>query len=265
MSRKSPSPPPPEEFVPQRLQKILARAGIASRRKAEQLIEQGRVSVNGEVAKLGQKAIAEQDTICVDNLPIESKQSLRYIKLNKPRGYITAVQDDRGRPVVLDLLPDIDERIYPVGRLDYDSEGVLLLTNDGDLAHKMMHPTYQIPRTYHVKVRDNPKPETLRKLQHGVTLDDGLAQALHVERLRPTPGGHTWIEIVLTEGRNREVRRMCEAIGHPVLRLKRVKYANLHVDDLHPGESRPLTPNELLELRSMLSPHAPKKPRRTRR
>jgi len=236
----------------ERLQKILAQAGIASRRKAEEMIKNGRVILNGKKAKLGDKANPNFDKIQIDGQLLQHAEEIRYIRLNKPRGYITALSDDRGRPVVSDLINSISERIYPVGRLDYDSEGVLLLTNDGTLAHQLTHPSYKVPRTYEVKVKGNPKSELLRQLELGIKLDDGIAQALHVERIRPTPGGHSWIEIVLTEGRNREVKRMFDAIRHPVLRLKRTKYANLHVDDLKPGEFRNLSVNELKALRSYI-------------
>ncbi len=241
-----------KQLPAERLQKILAKAGIASRRKAEELIKDGRVTVNGRIAKLGQKANPMTDNIEVDGQLIQHSEELRYIRLYKPRGYITALSDDRGRPVVIDLITGVNERIYPVGRLDFDSEGVLLLTNDGKLAYQLTHPSYQVPRTYEVKVKGNPKQELLRQLTLGIELDDGIARALHVERIRPTIGGHSWIEIVLTEGRNREVKRMFEAIHHPVLRLKRTKYANLGIDDLKPGEFRPLSPNELRDLRSYI-------------
>ncbi|MBK06544.1 MAG: pseudouridine synthase [Deltaproteobacteria bacterium] len=236
----------------QRLQKLISQAGIASRRKAEEMIKQNRVKVNGKTATIGQKADPKRDKISIDGQPIQLEQNLIYYRLHKPRGYITAVSDDRDRPVVVDLLPEITQRIYPVGRLDYDSEGVLLLTNDGELAYQLTHPSFQVPRTYHVKVKGDIKSAALRKLQEGVELDDGVAHAVHTERLQPTPGGHTWIEIVLTEGRNREVRRMCDAVGHPVQRLKRIRYANLHVEDLYPGEYRKLSEKDLKELRSFI-------------
>ncbi|MCK6509513.1 rRNA pseudouridine synthase [Myxococcota bacterium] len=250
---------------PERLQKLLARAGITSRRKAESLIRAGRVSINGKPATLGEKAIFGQDKILVDDKSLEPAELLVYLRLYKPRGYLTALSDDTGRPIITELLTDIPERVFPVGRLDYETEGLLLLTNDGELANALMHPSFQIQRTYHAKVRGNPTANTLRQLVDGVELDDGLAQAIHVEKLHPTPAGHTWIEITLTEGRNREVRRMCEAIGHPVLRLRRVRFGNIDIEGLQPGEYQPIGENAVRELRSLTGnplpmPHAKLKP-----
>jgi 23S rRNA pseudouridine2605 synthase len=234
-----------------RVQKLLAQAGIASRRKAEEYIAAGRVTVNGEVVRLGARALPEEDDLRLDGEPVQLEQNKVYLLLNKPRGYITSVSDDRGRPVVLDLLSGVTERVYPVGRLDFETEGILLLTNDGELAHVLIHPSHQVPRTYQAKVRGFPSPETLRQLMAGVELEDGPAHALHVERFSSTKK-HTWIDVTLTEGRNRQVRRMCQAIGHPVLRLRRTRFAYLTVDNLRPGQYRPLTRNEVKELRSLV-------------
>jgi pseudouridine synthase len=154
--------------------------------------------------------------------------------------------------VIADLITDLPHRVYPVGRLDYNSEGVVLLTNDGKLAHALAHPSYQIPRTYHVKLRGSPSNAKLQQLLKGVMLEDGLAQALHVERINSTPAGHLWLEIVLTEGRNREIRRMCEAIGHSVTRLVRKRFANIHVDDLRPGEYQILTQDDIQTLYELI-------------
>lgn len=231
-----------------RLQKLIAQAGVCSRRKAEALIEEGRVTVNGKVATLGTKADPEYDNISLDGAPLQQPESKLTYRLHKPPGYITAVSDDRGRPTVMDLLYDVPERIYPVGRLDFNSEGVLLLTNDGDLANRLIHPSQQMPRTYHVKVRGNPSAAQFRRLTDGILLEDGMAQAIHAEKLRTTQAGHLWFEIVLTEGRNREVRRMCEAIGHSVTRLVRTRFGPIHVDDLKPGEYKPLGKQELNNL-----------------
>ncbi|MCB9638342.1 MAG: rRNA pseudouridine synthase [Myxococcales bacterium] len=236
---------------PERLQKLLARAGMTSRRKAEEMIEKGQVTVNGKIAQLGDKAIHGKDKILVDGTPLAAPELLVYLRLYKPRGFLTAMSDDTGRPIITELITDIPERVFPVGRLDYDSEGLLLLTNDGDLANALMHPSYQIQRTYYAKVRGNPSANVLRQLVDGVKLEDGLAQALHVEKLQPTPAGHTWIELTLTEGRNREVRRMCESIGHPVLRLRRVRFGNVDLEGLQPGEYQYLSENAVKELRNL--------------
>ncbi len=249
----------------ERLQKLLARAGITSRRKAESMIRAGRVTVNGKPAALGDKAIFGQDEILVNGKPLEAAELLVYLRLYKPRGYLTALSDDTGRPIITELISDIPERVFPVGRLDYETEGLLLLTNDGELANALMHPSFQIQRTYNAKVRGNPSANTLRQLTDGVELDDGLAQAIHVEKLYATPAGHTWIEITLTEGRNREVRRMCEAIGHPVLRLRRVRFGNVDLEGLQPGEYQLLGENAVRELRSLTGnalpiPHSKAKP-----
>jgi len=232
----------------ERLQKILSKAGITSRRKAEEWIKAGRVTVNGKTAEIGMKAVLGKDQITVDGSPIGDSERKIYIKLHKPRGYITALSDDRNRPTVIELITGVSERIYPIGRLDYDSEGVLLLTNDGDLTHALTHPSYQIPRTYHVKVRGTPAQDKIKLLLEGVRLDDGIAKAIHVERIGATKAGHAWLEMILAEGRNREIRRMCEAVGHPVSRLKRIKYAHIHVEDLRPGEFKELSQSDVKEL-----------------
>lgn len=246
MSRSKPNPT--------RIQKLIAQAGITSRRKAEKLIEEGRVRLNGKTAKLGMKADLAFDELTVDGSPLVEAEEKITIRLHKPTGYITALSDDRGRATVMDLISGIPERIYPVGRLDYNSEGVLLLTNDGALANSLSHPSQQLPRTYHVKVRGNPNTAKFAQLTEGIMLEDGLAKAIHAERIRTTPeGGHLWFEIVLTEGRNREVRRMCEAIGHPVTRLVRSRFGSVHVEDLKPGEYKVLSKKELKTLRSFMS------------
>lgn len=244
-----------------RLQKVLAQAGIASRRKAEELILEGRVTINGKIAEIGSKVDPRRDKIAVDGTAIGQHEKLVYIRLYKPTGYLTALSDNQGRPMVADLIKDIPERIYPVGRLDYNTEGVLLLTNDGVLAHALAHPSHQIPRTYHVKVRGNPSPTQFQKLLTGVALDDGVARALHAERIRTTQAGHLWFELVMTEGRNREIRRMCEAIGHTVTRLLRVNFANIDVNDLIPGEYSHLTPEQVVSLYDLAQvPHYPSLP-----
>lgn len=240
------SHPPASSSV--RLQKVLAQVGIASRRRSEEMILEGRVTVNGKMAEIGTKVDPYRDKIAVDGKPVGQTEKLVYVRLYKPPGYLTALSDDQGRPMVADLIKDIPERIYPVGRLDYNTEGVLLLTNDGILAHALAHPSHQIPRTYHVKVRGNPSPAQFQKLTLGVPLEDGIARALHAEKIRTTQAGHLWFELVMTEGRNREVRRMCEAIGHTVTRLLRVSFANIDVNDLLPGEFAHLTSEQVVSL-----------------
>ncbi len=217
------------------------------------MIGAGRVMVNGKIATIGDKAIPQVDTIQVDGQSIGQAESMVYLKLHKPAGYLTSMSDDRGRAVITDLITDIPERVYPVGRLDYNTEGVLLLTNDGVLAHALAHPSNQVPRTYHIKVRGNPTPSQFKKLTTGVTLEDGVARAISAERIRTTPAGHLWFEMVLAEGKNREVRRMCEAIGHPVNRLLRVNFAGIHVDDLRPGETKVLTKDQVNALYNMVN------------
>jgi pseudouridine synthase len=239
----------------ERVQKIIAQAGITSRRKAEDMIRAGRVVINGEVAVLGSKAALGVDEIMVDGQAIVNTERKVSVRLHKPRGYITAVSDDVGRPVVVDLIKGIPERLFPVGRLDYDTEGVLLLTNDGQLAHALTHPKFEIPRTYHVKVRRTPTAAALRQLEEGVRLEDGMAKAVSVQKLHSTQAGNSWIEIVLTEGRNREVRRMCDAIGHRVMRLKRVRFGTIHVEDLLPGDYQVLSKKDIKELYALTGIH----------
>ncbi|TNE49906.1 MAG: rRNA pseudouridine synthase [Deltaproteobacteria bacterium] len=245
-SKKKPS----QEGV--RLQKVIAQAGVASRRKAEEMIEEGRVLVNGNPVSVGTKVNPSVDKIMVDGLVIGQAEEKVYLRLYKPPGYLTSMKDDKGRPLVGDLLGGVPERVFPVGRLDYNTEGVLLLTNDGILSHALTHPSNQIHRTYHVKLRGNPPTKKFMTLQSGVQLEDGMARALHVEKIRTTKAGHLWFEMILTEGRNREVRRMCEAIGHSVTRLLRVNFANINVDDLLPGEFAPLTQDQISALYTMV-------------
>lgn len=233
----------------ERLQKILSRYGIASRRKAEELIREGRVTVNGEVATLGQKADPERDEILVDGKPLPPPPPKAYYLLYKPRGVITSLTDPRGRPTIRDLLRGVRERVFPVGRLDWDSEGLLLLTNDGELANRLLHPRYGVPRRYLVKVRGHPGDEVLRRLREGgVPLEDGPSPPMEV-RVGKVNRASTWLFLTLREGRNRIIRRTMEALGHPVLRLRRVGFGPLTLKGMRPGQCRPLTPREMEELR----------------
>ena len=214
----------------ERLQKLISRAGLMSRREAEKFILQGKVTVDGKVAELGMKADAEKNKICVDGKELHFNAEKVYILLNKPRGCLSTVKDDRGRRTVLDLV-DISERIYPVGRLDYDSEGLLLLTNDGDLMNKLLHPKFKIEKTYRVKFVGEMTQEKLNLLQSGVELEDGITAPAKVELINPSTA-----EITIREGRNRQVRRMFAAVGLQVQRLCRTKFAGLTLKNLPPGK-----------------------------
>ena len=224
-----------------RLNAFLARAGVASRRGADELIKAGRVTVNGGPGELN-TFVEQTDVVRVDGREL-GKQALRHVLLNKPRGTITTASDPSGRPTVVELVK-CDVRIVPVGRLDRDTTGVLLLTNDGPLAHRLAHPRYGIEKTYVAEVRGEPSDETLAALAEGVQLDDGPTAPARVSRLAPSR-----IELVLHEGRNRQVRRMFEAVGHPVYRLRRSRYAGLGPGRLRPGDWRDLTRDEVRRLR----------------
>jgi 23S rRNA pseudouridine2605 synthase len=240
----------------QRLQKIISTAGVASRRAAEELITQGRVEVNGKTVRtLGTKADLDRDEIKVDGRRIKAQKRKRYILLYKPRGYVTTRSDPQGRPTVMDLLKGVKEYVYPVGRLDYDSEGLLLLTNDGDLAARLMHPSHEIEKVYEARVRGVPAPDDLERLAKGIVLD-GRRTAPAKIRLaeRPpkvTASGteQTFVEIVLHEGRQRQVRRMFESIGHPVARLRRVRIGPITDEQIPIGHWRELDAQELARLR----------------
>lgn len=233
----------------ERLQKVIAHAGIASRRKAEELIIEGKVKVNGQVIReLGTKVTAS-DSIEVNGIKIEKEKKV-YFLLYKPRGVISAVSDDRGRKTVVDLFPHVEERIFPVGRLDYETSGVLLLTNDGDFSNLLTHPRYNIDKTYVAKIKGLPKREDLKKLERGIMLEDGKTAPAKVKVLSSDrEQGKSIIAITIHEGRNRQVRRMFEAIGCPVLKLKREQFAFLGLHGLNAGESRELTAHEVKQLR----------------
>lgn len=228
---------------PQRLQKVMAAAGIASRRASEELIAAGRVTVNGEIAELGRKVDPAADDIRLDGERINADPDLAYVVLNKPRGVITTADDPEGRPTVVDMV-HLPVRLFPVGRLDQDTEGLLLLTNDGELAHKLMHPSFQVPRTYVALVPAPVKNEQLRQLREGVMLEDGVARADDVHTLEEDKG-RALVQLVMTEGRKREVRRMLAAVGLPVQRLARVAYAGVELGDLKQGKWRHLTQTEI--------------------
>lgn len=242
-----------------RLQKILADAGVASRRAAEALIAAGRVSVNGcIVATLGTKANPERDDIRVDGRPLARAAPPVYLALNKPAGYVSTASDERGRPTVLDLVRDVPARLYPVGRLDRDSEGLLLLTNDGDLALRLTHPRYGVEKEYAVLLDREPRPEALGLLATGIDLDGRRTAPARVRRLERAPAG-VWIAIALHEGRKRQIRRMCAALGLHVLRLIRVRIGPVRLGTLPPGAYRPLTSKEVEALYRAAGATAPQK------
>lgn len=252
----------------ERLQKIIAAAGIASRRKAEELIAGGLVSVNGQiVSELGSKADPERDHIRVRGKLLHGAERHVYLLMNKPKGYVTTVHDPEGRPTVMDLLRGIGTRVYPVGRLDYASEGLLLLTNDGDLAYGLMKAAKNVAKTYLVKVAGNPAIENLKRLREGISIP-----AERGKRVRTAPAkiqiirdaANPWYEVTLIEGKNRQIRRMFEEIGHHVEKIKRVKYGPLQLD-VHPGEFRKLTPQEVSKLQFLTRDKSSKMtPRRQR-
>jgi pseudouridine synthase len=227
-----------------RLNAFLARAGVASRRGADELIRAGRVRVNGEVGQLN-TFVSERDLVEVDGRAV-AKQRLVHVLLHKPAGVVTTVRDPHGRPTVVGLV-DHPTRIVPVGRLDADTTGALLLTNDGQLAHRLAHPRYEVEKVYVADVEGAPADVALRALANGVALDDGRTAPARVRRLGPSR-----VELALHEGRNRQVRRMCEAVGHPVRRLHRSRHAGLSLEALAPGEWRELDADEVAVLRRLV-------------
>lgn len=231
-----------------RLSKILAEAGLASRRGSERLLAEGRVAVNGQVVTAqGSAADPERDRITVDGRLLRAPEPKRYVLLNKPRGYLTTRIDPRGRPVVLDLVRDERVRLFPVGRLDFDAEGLLLLTNDGDLAQRLLHPRFGMRRVYEVEVEGRVGVAELPRWARGVTLRDGPAKASEVRLLGRTRDT-TWLRLSFAEGRYREVKRFCQALGHRVVRLRRVQFGPLRLGRLALGATRPLTSAELARL-----------------
>lgn len=238
----------------ERLQKLIARAGIASRRAAEELITSGKVAVNGHaVTELGAKADPATDRITVEGKPLLLPTGpATVVLLHKPRGVVTTRSDPEGRPIVLDLLPKNLRHLHPVGRLDYDTSGVLLLTDDGDLTHALTHPSHQIEKLYQARVRGKVEEKTLERLRRGVRLEDGPTAPCRV-RVRAVTERNTLLEIALREGRNRQVRRMLEAVGHPVSTLRRVRFAGVELEGLPPGAHRILLPAEVHHIRKLLT------------
>lgn len=226
----------------ERLQKVLARAGLGSRRTCEELIEDGRVTVNGIVAVLGARVDVDADQVEVDGAPLGIRPDLVHYLLNKPAGVVTTAEDTHGRPTVVEIVP-AEPRVHPVGRLDLDTEGLLLLTNDGTLTHRLTHPSFGVDKEYVAQVEGEPGRGALRRLREGVELDDGITAPAKVSS--PAPN---MVKLVIHEGRNRQVRRMCAAVGHPVVRLVRTRIGPLRDPDLRPGEWRRLTQDEVRAL-----------------
>ena len=235
----------PEE-EPQRIQKVLAHAGIASRRAVEEMIEHGRIKVNGTRARLGQRVDPNKDEVEVDGSRVPLQAELRYLLLNKPVGVVTTADDPEGRETVLDLI-ESDARVWPVGRLDIATEGALLVTNDGELTHRLTHPSFEVPKTYLAEVRGSVPSKAIKALLSGVELDDGPARAKTARIVEQARGG-TLLEIVLTEGRNREIRRMLDALGITVVGLVRVAIGPFKLGRLKAGTYRKLVPAEIMAL-----------------
>lgn len=227
-----------------RLQKFLAMAGVGSRRSAEELIRQGRVEVNGRKAELGCRVDPLNDTVLLDGKPLALPTQRIILAFYKPRECITTVRDPQGRKTIFDFLPDLGTRVFPVGRLDYDAEGLLLLTNDGELANRLLHPRYGISKVYEVKVKGHPGENAIEELRSGVLLEEGRTSRAGVETMRLLPKA-AWLRITLHQGWNRQIKRMGEAVGHPVLKIKRIAYGPLRLGNLKPGEYRSLKPDEI--------------------
>ena len=228
-----------------RIQKIIADAGIASRRKAEEFITEGRVAVDHRtVTKLGSLADPRKNKITLDGKTIVQQNHKIYIILNKPRGYITSLHDPQNRPTVIDLIKNINVRVFPVGRLDYDAEGIILLTNDGEFAHKLLHPKFGVSRTYLVKVKGIPDAKNIKPLRTGIRLSDGRTLPAEVKFVNRTQR-NSWFKVTVTEGRNRLIKRMFAAVGHPVLKLKRIKLGPFSLGDLKPGEYIMVSPDDI--------------------
>jgi len=235
-----------------RLQKLIAGTGLASRRKAEALIAAGRVMVNGKtVTELGTKVDPERDHVKVDGKHLSAPQPFVYLMLNKPKNVVSTLDDPGGRTTVKDYLRGVSVRVFPVGRLDFDSEGLMLLTNNGELAQAMLHPRYHVPKTYLIKVKGVLTDEDIRNLEQGVRLDDGMTGPAQVKKVRKVEA-NSWLEITIREGRTHQVKRMLETVGHPVIKLLRIRMGSLSLGDLQPGEFRFLTDREANALRQLV-------------
>ncbi|MDQ6840576.1 MAG: rRNA pseudouridine synthase [Actinomycetota bacterium] len=238
----------------ERLQKVLARVGLGSRRACEELIANGRVKVDGEIAVLGRRVDLESDHIVVDDVALSIRPGLVHYLVNKPAGVVTTAVDPQGRPTVVELVP-VEPRVHTVGRLDLDTEGLLVMTNDGDLTYRLSHPRFGVDKEYLAEVEGVPRPAEIRRLREGVDLDDGRSALARVARVAPSV-----LRIIIHEGRNRQVRRMCEAVGHPVLRLVRTRFGPLSDRSLSPGSWRPLSGEEVRALETAAARPAPRRP-----
>lgn len=236
----------------ERLQKFMAEAGVASRRACEELIRQGRVTVNGETASLGRSVEPEQDRVELDGKPVQKEQRRTVILLYKPRGVVSTSSDPEGRRTVQDYFREIPERLYNVGRLDLNSEGLLLMTNDGALANRLTHPRYGVEKTYYAVCDGRLTASEAAKLTNGIELEDGMTAPARVDAVRTTQRGDTSFLITIHEGRNRQIRRMLEAVGHRTLRLKRERFGPLSLGTLAPGEWRKLSDEEIKKLENTL-------------
>ena len=235
-----------------KLQAFLSQAGIASRRKCEILISEGKITVNGEVAHIGQRIDPVKDIVVYNGETINSNETKRYFLIDKPFGYVSTTSDEMGRKNVTQLLPkEVTERLYPVGRLDIDSEGLILLTNDGEVAQKLTHPRYAVEKTYHICTQRNPSFNALMHLRKGVKLKEGYTNPATVERLSTDEDG-TWLEIIINEGRNHQVKRMMERVGYPVEKLVRISMGTLHIDMLEGGTVVELSKEQVSELKKSL-------------
>jgi 23S rRNA pseudouridine2605 synthase len=238
-------------LMEKRLQKIIAEMGMASRRKADEMIEEGRVTVNGKTAVLGMKADPGRDHIKVDGKLIARPEPKVYLLFNKPPNVMTSLNDPEGRPTVNDYLKKVRYRVYPVGRLDFDSEGLLIITNDGDFAHAVLHPSKKVPKTYMVKIKGVIEDEKLVKIRRGLKLKDGMTAPAKARKIRKYQR-NSWIEITLHEGKKRQIRRMMERVGHTVIKLKRTKIDGLSLGSLKQGEYRHIAPEEIKRIKQEL-------------
>ena len=235
-----------------RLQKVIAEAGVASRRKAEEMIRQGRVTVNGRVVtQQGVRVDPQKDHVKVDGRHLKPAPPFVYVMLNKPRGHVSSLNDPAGRPTVADLLGGVRLRVFPVGRLDFDSEGLMLLTNHGELAQALLHPRYHVPKTYLIKVKGVLTADQIAALERGVRLEEGMTSPAGVKKVRKAEQ-NSWLEVTIYEGRKHQVKRMLEAVEHPVIRLTRVRFGPLSLGQLAPGEYRYLTDREANALRQLV-------------